>query len=89
MDSSVLFINFSYLLIIPPRPIPPSTQYPQPDNKPEPVPESWIVQGIYSYVGAEEFADEGKDEDNAVQDAGEEAVFLGGACFGGAGGKSE
>lgn len=47
------------------------------------------MQGINSYVGAEQFADEGKDENNAVQDAGKETVFLGGACFGGAGGKSE
>ena len=47
------------------------------------------MQGINAYVGAEEFADEGKDEDEPVEYPGEETEFLGSACFGGAGGKGE
>jgi hypothetical protein len=47
------------------------------------------MQGINSYVSAEEFADQGKNEDKPVKYPGEEAVFLGSACFGGAGGKGK
>ena len=47
------------------------------------------MQGINTYISAEQFADKGKNEDEPVEYAGEEAVFLGGACFGCTRGKGE